>query len=140
MPHSLKVGAQMLRAEILISEMSERELAPARSLRRETARRASNRRATARDRQRDPEASIVAFLAKHPGSTVGDLARSLNLNPADVSTHLSQLAKTGEIRRAPHGYITERAERRIRAPGPSLTLGPGWNRRRPTGEADRRRR
>jgi predicted Rossmann fold nucleotide-binding protein DprA/Smf involved in DNA uptake len=123
MLHSLKVGAQMLRAEVLVSEMSEREAAPARSLRRATARRASNRRATARDRQRDPEASILAFLAKHPGSTAGDLAKSLNLNPADVSTHLSQLAETGEIKRAPHGYTTEHAERRTRAPAPSLTPG-----------------
>jgi hypothetical protein len=49
------------------------EAAPARSVRRATARRAGNRRATARSRQRDTEASIIDFLAQHPGSTAGDL-------------------------------------------------------------------
>jgi uncharacterized membrane protein len=80
---------------------------PARSVRRATARRASNRRATARSRQNDTEASIVEFLARHPGSTAGDLAKSLNLNPESVSHRLTQLAKTGEIKRASHGYCTE---------------------------------
>jgi hypothetical protein len=55
--------------------------APARSVRRATARRASNRRATARSRQGDTKASIIDFLAQHPGSTAGDLAKGLNLNP-----------------------------------------------------------
>jgi hypothetical protein len=54
---------------------------PARSMRRANARRASNRRATARNRRRDPEASIIEFLARHPGSTAGDLAKRLNLHP-----------------------------------------------------------
>jgi hypothetical protein len=78
--------------------------APARSVRRGTARRASNRRATARSRQGDTEASIIDFLAQHPGSTAGDLAKGLNLNPGSVSTRLTQLAKTGEIKKASHGY------------------------------------
>jgi uncharacterized membrane protein len=82
---------------------------PARSLRRATARRASNRRATARSRQSDNEASIIEFLARHPGSTAGDLAKGLNLNPGNVSTRLTQLSRAGEIERASHGYSTNQA-------------------------------
>ena len=85
--------------------------APARSVRRATARRASKRRATARSRQGDTEASIIEFLAHHPGSTAGDLAKGLNLNPGAVSTRLIQLAKAGEIKRASHGYSTTEAAR-----------------------------
>lgn len=40
------------------------------------ARRASNRRVTARNRHGDTEASIIDFLAQHPESTAGDLAKS----------------------------------------------------------------
>ena len=78
--------------------------APARSVRRATARRASKRRATARSRQSDTKASIIEFLTEHPGSTAGDIAKALNLNPASVSTRLTQLAKTGQIRKASRGY------------------------------------
>jgi MarR family len=85
--------------------------APARSVRRATARRASNRRATARTRQGDTEGSIIEFLARHPGSTAGDLAKGLNLNPGSVSTRLTQLANAGEIVKASHGYSTKRAPR-----------------------------
>jgi len=81
--------------------------APARSVRRATARRASNRRATARNRQGDTKASIIDFLAEHPGSTAGDLAKGLNLNPGSVSTRLTQLAKSGEIKKASRGYSTK---------------------------------
>ena len=81
--------------------------APARSVRRATARRASNRRATARNRQGDTKASIIDFLAQHPGSTAGDLAKGLNLNPGSVSTRLTQLAKAGEIKKATRGYSTK---------------------------------
>jgi uncharacterized membrane protein len=85
--------------------------APARSVRRATARRASKRRAAARSRQGDTEASIIDFLAHHPGSTAGDLAKGLNLNPGAVSTRLTRLAKAGEIKRASHGYSTNGAAR-----------------------------
>jgi predicted transcriptional regulator len=78
--------------------------ASARSVRRATARRASTRRATARSRQSDTKASIIEFLAKHPGSTAGDIGKALNLNPGSVSTRLTQLAKTGEIQKASRGY------------------------------------
>jgi DNA-binding MarR family transcriptional regulator len=100
----------MPRAEILLTEVSERnppKAAPPRSVRRATARRASNRRATARSRQGDTNASILDFLAQHPGSTAGDLAKGLNLNPGNVSIRLTQLAKAGEIKRATHGYRTK---------------------------------
>jgi len=85
--------------------------APARSVRRATARRASNRRATARSRQGDTDASIIDFLAQHAGSTAGDLAKGLNLNPGSVSTRLTQLAKAGEIKKASHGYSTKQVAR-----------------------------
>ena len=84
---------------------------PARSVRRATARRASNRRATARSRQADSEASVIDFLVQHPGSTAGDLAKGLNLNPGQVSTHLSKLARAGEIKKASHGYTVTQAAR-----------------------------
>jgi CRP-like cAMP-binding protein len=80
---------------------------PARSVRRATARRASNRRATARSRQGDTKASIIDFLAQHPGSTAGDVAKGLNLNRESVSTRLTQLAKAGEIKKASRGYSTK---------------------------------
>ena len=63
--------------------------APARSVRRSTARRASKRRATARSRQTDIKTRIVEFVAKHPGSTAGDIAQALNLNPGSVSARLT---------------------------------------------------
>jgi len=81
--------------------------APARSVRRATARRASKRRATARSRQVDVKARIIDFLAQHPGSTAGDVAKGLNLNPGSASTRLSQLAKAGEIKKASRGYTTK---------------------------------
>jgi hypothetical protein len=81
-------------------------VAPPRSQRRATARRASNRRATARVRKGDTKASIVEFLAKHPGSTAGEVAKGLNLDRGNVSSRLTQLAKAGEIQKANRGYRT----------------------------------
>ena len=81
--------------------------ASARSGRRATARRASTRRATARARQVDTKKSIVEFLAEHPGSTAGQVAKGLNLNRGSVSTRLTQLAKSGEIKKAARGYTAE---------------------------------
>jgi hypothetical protein len=109
-----RVGRGFVDAERRVKEFHGRDGgsaagAPARSVRRATARRASNRRATARSRQGDDEASIMEFLARHPGSTAGDLAKGLNLNPGNVSARLIQLAKAGEITRAPHGYSTKQA-------------------------------
>ncbi len=79
---------------------------PPRSKRRATAVRASKRRATARVRKGDPKESIFEFLAKHPGSTAGDVAKGLNLNRGSVSSRLTQLAKAGEIKKADRGYTT----------------------------------
>jgi predicted transcriptional regulator len=81
--------------------------APARSVRRATARRASTRRATARSRQSDTTARIVKFLTRHPQSTTGDLARSLNLDPESVSTSLNQLENAGDIKKHAHGFSTQ---------------------------------
>lgn len=79
---------------------------PARAVRRATARRASSRRAVARVRRGDTKARIVEFLAKHPGSTAGDVARGLDMNRGSVSTRLTQLAKVGEIQKTERGYAT----------------------------------
>ena len=88
-----------------LTQASERSpAAPIRSVRRATARRASNRRAYARSRQSDSAASIIDFLAHHPRSTIGDVAKSLNLDPEHVATCLTHLTNAGEIRRASHGY------------------------------------
>lgn len=89
-------------------------VAPARSVRRSTARRASKRRATARNRRGDTEASIIDFVAQHPGSTAGDLAKGLNLKPESVSVRLAQLAKEGEMKKTSRGYSTKQVSR---APG-----------------------
>jgi hypothetical protein len=105
------VDAEQQRKDFHARDDGSTAAAPARSVRRATARRASNRRATARSRQGDTEASIIDFLAQHPGSTTGDLAKSLNLNPESVSNRLTQLAKNGEIKKASHGYSTEQAAR-----------------------------
>jgi hypothetical protein len=93
----------------VVAQVSERSpaAAPARSVRRATARRASTRRAYARIRQSDSEASIIGFLATHPRSTVGDLARGLNLDPEHVAICLTQLTGAGEIYKASHGYTTQ---------------------------------
>jgi DNA-binding transcriptional ArsR family regulator len=77
---------------------------PARSLRRATARRASKRRAQARTLKADTHTSILEFLAKHPGSTAGEVAKGLDLNRSTVSSRLAQLAKLGQIRKAERGY------------------------------------
>jgi hypothetical protein len=80
---------------------------PARSVRRSTARRASSRRATARGRHVDVTTRIVAYLAQHPGSTAGDVARGLNLQPGGVGTRLTRLVKAGEIDKATRGYAAK---------------------------------
>jgi DNA-binding MarR family transcriptional regulator len=94
--------------EVLAQVPEAGRTAPAvRSVRRATARRASARRAAARRRQRDDEASIIGFLANHPTSTVGDLARSLNLDPGHVAVCLTQLVGAGEIYKTAHGYCSD---------------------------------
>jgi hypothetical protein len=80
---------------------------PSRANRRATAGRASTRRKTARGRQSDTAARIVDYLAKHPGSTAGDLAKGLNLKRNSVSTKLTQMAKAGQIKKAERGYTAK---------------------------------
>jgi len=90
----------------VLTQVSEhgQAAAPARSMRRATARRASARRALARSRQPDNGASIAGFLGDHPHSTVGDLARGLDLDPPYVANCLTQLIGAGEIQKASDGY------------------------------------
>ena len=104
---SAPLDAEQLGKEFAARDDGSTTAPPTRSVRRATARRASNRRATARSRQHDTEVSIIDFLTQHPGSTAGDLAKGLNLNRGSVSTRLTQLAKTGEIKKASHGYRTK---------------------------------
>lgn len=80
---------------------------PSRSNRRSTARRASSRRKSARGRRSDTAARIVEYLAKHPNSTAGDLAKGLNLKRNSVSTKLTQMAKAGTIKKAERGYTAK---------------------------------
>jgi predicted transcriptional regulator len=80
---------------------------PSRSSRRSTARRASTRRSSARARQGDTASRIVDYLAKHPNSTAGDLAKGLNLKRNSVSTKLTQMAKAGQIKKAQRGYTAK---------------------------------
>ena len=81
--------------------------APTRSVRRATARRASRRRAQARALQPDTRAAIVEFLAKHPGSTAGEVAKALDLNRSTVSGRVAQLLKLGQILKAERGYTAK---------------------------------
>ena len=66
---------------------------PRRSVRRATARRASTRRATARQRKGDVEGRIIQYLKDRPQSTVGDIAKGLNANPATIAAGLSHLSR-----------------------------------------------
>ena len=100
----------MVPADALTQTSERRPAAPIRSVRRATARRASSRRAYARSRQSDIDPSIIDFLAHHPKSTIGALARSLNLDPEHIATCLTHLTSTGEIQKATHGYSTQQPD------------------------------
>jgi hypothetical protein len=78
--------------------------APGRSIRRSVARRASARRHVRRDQRRDPDALIIAFLTEHPDSTVGDLAKALDIGYELVASHLIHLGATGRTERTTHGF------------------------------------
>ena len=77
---------------------------PARSLRRATARRASRRRHEARALQVDTRALVVDWVASHPGSTAGEIAKGLDLNRSTVSGRIAQLVKLGQLRKVERGY------------------------------------
>jgi Fic family protein len=85
----------------------ERATPPQRSVRRATARRASTRRATARQRKTDISARIIDYLADHPQSTAGDVAKALNANRNTTAARLSQMVKKGEITKASKGYAVK---------------------------------
>ena len=80
---------------------------PTRSRRRSTARRASSRRKAVNSRQRDTAGRITEFLAEHPNSTAGDVAKALNMQRNSVSTKLTQMAKAGTINKAQRGYTAK---------------------------------
>jgi hypothetical protein len=71
----------------------------ARSARRGTARRASNRRATARRRKDDVEGRIIEFLKDHPRSTIGDIAKGLNVNRDTIAAELSHIVRASDVSR-----------------------------------------
>jgi multidrug resistance efflux pump len=106
----LRRSLARLEAELKQAQATHQEAnaaVPARSLRRASARRASRRRAEARTLKADTRESILEFLAKHPGSTAGEVAKGLDLNRSSVSGRLTQLAKLGHIRKADRGYAAK---------------------------------
>lgn len=80
---------------------------PARSLRRASARRASRRRAQARALQTDERAAVLAYLAAHPGSTAGELAKALDMERSIVSSRITQLVRLGEVAKLERGYAAK---------------------------------
>jgi hypothetical protein len=70
---------------------------PRRSARRATARRASSRRATARQRKDDVEGRIVEYTQDHPHSTIGDIAKRLNVNRGTIAAGRSHIVRAGDI-------------------------------------------
>jgi hypothetical protein len=77
---------------------------PARSSRRASSRRATTPRATGGRRRGETKGKIIAFLKEHPGSTAGDVASGLKMNRNTVATRLTQLSKSGDIKKAAKGY------------------------------------
>ncbi|HMJ34920.1 MAG TPA: hypothetical protein VK501_13490 [Baekduia sp.] len=70
---------------------------PQRSARRATARRASSRRATARQRKDDVEGRIDEYVQDHPDSTIGDIAKRLNVNRGTIAAERSNIVRAGDI-------------------------------------------
>ena len=50
------------------------------------------------------DSAVIDYLAKHPGSTADEVANGLDLERNTVSTRLTQMARTGEIKKAERGY------------------------------------
>lgn len=50
------------------------------------------------------DSAVIDYLAKHPGSTADEVAKGLDLERSSVSTRLTQMARTGEIKKAERGY------------------------------------
>jgi ElaB/YqjD/DUF883 family membrane-anchored ribosome-binding protein len=72
---------------------------PQRSARRATARRASNRRATARQRKDDVEERIVEYVQDHPHSTIGDIAKGLNVDRGTIAAGRSHIVRADDVNR-----------------------------------------
>jgi hypothetical protein len=70
---------------------------PQRSVRRATARRANSRRATARQRKDDVEERIGEYVQDHPHSTIGDIAKGLNLNRATIGAERSHIVRANDV-------------------------------------------
>jgi hypothetical protein len=70
---------------------------PQRSARRAAARRASSRRATARQRKDDVEGRIVEYVKDHPHSTIGDIAKGLNVNRGTIAAGRSHIVRASDI-------------------------------------------
>jgi hypothetical protein len=47
---------------------------------------------------------VIEYVAAHPGSTAGDVAKALGLNRNSVATRLTRLGKRGELVKARRGY------------------------------------
>jgi ElaB/YqjD/DUF883 family membrane-anchored ribosome-binding protein len=69
---------------------------PQRSARRATARRASSRRATARQRKDDVEGRIDEYVQDHPDSTIGDIAKRLNVDRATIAAERANIVRAGD--------------------------------------------
>jgi len=50
------------------------------------------------------DSAVIDYLAKHPGSTADEVAEGLDLERSSVSSRLTQMARTGEIKKAERGY------------------------------------
>jgi hypothetical protein len=72
---------------------------PQRSTRRATARRASDRRATARQHKDDIGGRIIEYVKKHPQSTIGDMAKGLNVDRDTIAAEVSHMVRAGELAR-----------------------------------------
>ncbi|WP_372790056.1 helix-turn-helix domain-containing protein [Paraconexibacter sp.] len=94
--------------QIAPSEVDPAEV-PLRSKRRATARRASSRRATARAVKRDTGGEILEFLAEHPGSTAGEVAKGIDLSRSSAAAKLTQMTKAGDLAKLDRGYAVRDA-------------------------------
>jgi hypothetical protein len=70
---------------------------PQRSARRATARRASSRRATARQRKDDVEGRLIEYVKDHPHSTIGEIAKGLNVNRGTIAARRSHSGRASDI-------------------------------------------
>jgi uncharacterized protein YjbJ (UPF0337 family) len=53
------------------------------------------------------DSALTDYLAEHPGSTAEEVAKGLGLERKSVSTRLTDMARTGEIKKAERGYEVE---------------------------------